>query len=164
MPEIPTGKAKDVADAAPKRKPGRPKGLPKTGGRKRPAPIPVELREYIHRRGRPLELLNAIASGRKVQAADPENPGAKKSVYPTLPDRIAAARVLLAKVAPDLRATELTGAEGKPLIPEPKAMSNFEIARRLAFILRSAKEEQAEAEARAHGPVTITQPRPEPEP
>ena len=100
-----------------KRLVGRPKGQPRTGGRPKGSRnrLPEELRRYIDQRGRPLDFLAAIAAGRKVTAADPENPDRKVRVYPSLPDRIAAARALLNKLLPDLKSSELTGAGGGPV-------------------------------------------------
>ncbi|MGR3562952.1 MAG: hypothetical protein ACU0FH_16775 [Heliomarina sp.] len=133
-----------MTDQAEKRGPGRPPGLPKTGGRKPGSSnkLPTELRQFINQRGRPLEFLAAIADGRKVSAADPGNPGKKIRVYPSLRERAAAAETLLSKLLPDLRATELTGKDGGPLEVERKraglADDDLETARQLAFILAKA--------------------------
>lgn len=139
---------------APEKRPvGRPKGLPKTGGRKPKSGnrVPEELRRFINQRGRPLELLAAIADGRMVSAADPQNPGKKLRVYPSLSDRVIAARVLLGKVLPDLKSTELTGPNGAPLDMGQDAISTFDLARRMAFVLAQGVEiadQQAEAATR----------------
>ncbi len=132
-----------VSDKTLKRRPGRPKGLAKTGGRKPGSKniVPSDLRRFINQRGRPLELLAAIASGRKVSAGDPGNPSAKIRVYPTLNERVSAAKVLTNKLVPDLRATEISGSDGGPVKIEDKPYTKMELARRLLFILREATEE-----------------------
>lgn len=116
---------------------GRPKGTVKTGGRKPGAVnrLPEELRRFINQRGRPLELLAAIADGRKVSAADPANPGAKIRVYPSLNERVFAARTLLNKLLPDLKSTELSGPDGGPISVAPESVSDVDLARRIAFAL-----------------------------
>ena len=116
---------------------GRPKGTAKTGGRK-PGAVnrpPDELRRFINHRGRPLELLAAIADGRKVSAANPEKPGEIIRVYPSLNERVSAARTLLNKLLPDLKSSELTGPDGAALDLGQQSMSPFELARRIAFTL-----------------------------
>jgi hypothetical protein len=136
-----------------KRGPGRPPGLPKTGGRKKGTgnKLPAELRHFINERGRPLDFLAAIASGRKVTAADPSDPGKKLSVYPTLSERAKAAETLLGKILPDLKSTELSGPEGEPLIPagancNSQLPPDVETARRVAFLLASGLNAQNENE------------------
>jgi hypothetical protein len=160
-----------VADSAfsdpPKRPPGRPKGLPKTGGRRkgvnRHAP---ELRAFIDQRGRPLEFLAAIAAGRKLTAADPADPTKTTRLYPSLEARAAAARSLLNKLLPDLKATELTGADGGPIATTN--VNDFDLARRLAFLLASATVEHQPVESPwalpARSPEPVVEPLPEPEP
>lgn len=137
-----------MAESAEKRGPGRPKGLPKTGGRQPGSGnrVPAELRQFINQRGRPLELLSAIADGRKVSAADPEDPGRKIRVYPSLKERTVAATTLLNKLLPDLRATELTGKDGEALIPDDQPVSDFELARKAAFLLAKVNHQLVERE------------------
>lgn len=124
------------------RGPGRPKGLPKTGGRRPASDLPVELRPFVNQRGRPLEFLAAVAAGRKVSVADPENYGQKIRVYPTMEQRVSAARVLAAKLMPDLKAVEGAAVNNVQVIigDEDAALAfgrrdPIETARRLAFIL-----------------------------
>ena len=58
--------------------------------------------------------------------------------YPTLAQRVQASETLLRKLLPDLKATEITGADGAPLI-EPsrrdELYSSMELARRTAYLL-----------------------------
>jgi len=104
--------------AAPaKRPPGRPKGLPRTGGRAKGTPNKATSlsRDYIVRRGAPIAFLCSVVRGTAIEAA-PE-PGARKreKVVPTLDQRIAAAKVLAAKVLPDMKAIEHSGDPAQPM-------------------------------------------------
>ena len=81
----------------------------------------------------------------------------KKSwCYPTLAQRVQAGETLLRKLLPDLKATELSGPDGAPLI-EPshydELMSTTEAAQRIAFIL--AKGVGAKQELDEMGASTI---------
>ena len=103
---------------APKRKPGRPKGYPRSGGRaKGTANKSSQLgRDFIIRRGAPIETLCKIAKGEKIQAAADTASAAKRNgVYPTIDQRLAAARILAAKIVPDMKSVELAGPLGEPL-------------------------------------------------
>jgi hypothetical protein len=73
--------------------PGRPKGLPKTGGRKAGTPnlMTPEYREHIAKRGKPIELLCDISAGREI------DDGGKKR-KPTLAERTRAAETLSRKL------------------------------------------------------------------
>ena len=107
-----------AATEAPKRKPGRPKGTPRTGGRKPGTPNRTSQvgRDYIVRNGTPIEVLCKIARGIKMlAAADTASAAKRAAVYPTVDQRLAAARILAAKIVPDMRAVEHTGAAGEPL-------------------------------------------------
>lgn len=105
--------------------------------------VPGELRRFINQRGRPLELLAAIADGRKVTAADPDDPGKKIRVYPALRERTSAAKTLLNKLVPDLKSTELSRSDGKPLFDRDPGSGHpdedVELARRLAFLMASGQ-------------------------
>ena len=157
-----------ASEKAEKRGPGRPPGLPKTGGRKPGTAnqLPTELRQFINQRGRPLDLLAAIAAGRQVTAADPDNPGRKIKVYPTLRERTTAAQTLLNKLLPDLRATELTGVDGGPIAIDRTSglPEDIESARQIAFILARSDVQLAplreEPELRPIRDVTRSQPVP----
>lgn len=99
---------------------GRPKGLPKTGGRKKGVTnrISPDIRQTILERGKPLELLCDVARVVKIRVGPQAGPGTPEFVYPTLQDRIHAAETLLRKIAPDLKATEISGPEGQPVLPD----------------------------------------------
>ncbi len=101
---------------APKRKGGRPKGYPKSGGRKPgTANRSSQLgRDFIIKRGAPIETLCKIAKGEKIQAAD-SDVSKRSGIYPTIDQRLTAARILAAKVVPDQKAVEVSGPLGEPL-------------------------------------------------
>ena len=101
----------------PKRPPGRPKGYPKSGGRKPgTANKSSQLgRDFIISKGAPIELLCKIAKGEKIQAADTASAAKRHGIYPTIDQRLTAARILAAKVVPDQKAVEIGGPMGEPL-------------------------------------------------
>ena len=102
----------------PKRRPGRPKGIPRSpnSGRKRGEPNKVDqfARDVI-KEGAPLDFLCKVAQGRKMLRADETGGKKRVPVYPTMDQSLRAAEILSRKVLPDLRATELTGADGGPM-------------------------------------------------
>lgn len=107
-----------------KRGPGRPKGLPRTGGRQKGTPnrLPAAQREVIASKYRPAEFLGRIVLGQRQRVGPPAGPGQPQYAYPTLAQRLQAAEILLAKTLPDLKANELTGPGGAALIPERPAL------------------------------------------
>ena len=108
-----------MADTATeKRKPGRPKGYPRSGGRKPGTPNRKNAitRDYIIKNGCPLSVLCSIAKGEKIQAADTESASKRAGIFPTIDQRLAAARILAAKVAPDLKSIDLAGGDGAPFV------------------------------------------------
>ena len=96
---------------------GRPRGYPKSGGRKPgTANKSSQLgRDFIIKRGAPIETLCKIAKGEKIQAADSESASKRSGIYPTIDQRLQAARILAAKVVPDQKAVEVSGPLGEPL-------------------------------------------------
>ncbi len=109
----------DVATEAPKPGPGRPKGYPRTGGRARGTPNKATQlgRDFIIRRGAPIEVLCKIARGEKIQAAaDAGSASKRQGVFPSIDQRLAAARILAAKLVPDLKAVEASGPGGGPMV------------------------------------------------
>ena len=101
----------------PKRKPGRPKGTPRTGGRAKGTPNRDRTAtiERIQKEADPVLFLCKVCRGDRMEAA-PE-PGAKKRThwFPTADQRITAAQTLARKVLPDLKAIEHAGPLGEPL-------------------------------------------------
>ena len=102
---------------APKRKPGRPKGTPRTGGRAKGTPNRRNMvgRDFIIKRGAPVAFLCSVVRGGRFTAAPELGSGKRTHVFPTIDQRIRAAEILSRKVLPDLKATELTGKDGGPV-------------------------------------------------
>ncbi len=123
-----------------KRRPGKPKGYPKSGGRVKGTPnkSTLQTRDRIQQLADPIAFLADVMAGKRMVAAG--EPGDKKKTwcYPTLAQRVQASETLLRKLLPDLKATELTGKDGAPLI-EPtrrdELYSTMELARRTAYLL-----------------------------
>jgi len=127
-----------IVGSGDKRPPGRAPGLGKVAGsgRKKGVPnkITTDIKETILKRGRPLELLCDVARGIKIRVGAQAGPE-KTFVYPTLPDRIRAAETLLAKIVPSMKASEISGPDGVPLLPEIPQQSNRQTARALLSLL-----------------------------
>ena len=145
VPDAPgTHKHAPVAiQAAPEKgRPGRRKGTRKTGGRKKGVPnkISRDVKETILKRGKPLELLCDVARGVKIRVGPQAGPEKPEYQYPSLQERIAAAKTLLSKIVPDLKSQELSGPDGTPLQFQrnPDEVSDTEIARRIVWILTQA--------------------------
>lgn len=125
--------------------PGRPKGHPKTGGKKAGTPnlMSPEFREWLMERARPFELLASICAGEEIEDKD----GKRK---PTMQERMRAAETITRKLLPDLAATALTGKDGGPIesvhrtgLPDERQ----ETARVLGFLFREWQERIKDAEA-----------------
>ena len=141
-----------------KRGRGRPKGYPKTGGRQRGTPnrCNAQTRERINELADPIAFMTDVMLGKRMSAAGEPGDAKKTWCYPTVDQRVKAGETLLRKVLPDLKATELSGPDGKPLL-EPGELSTLEAARRVAFLLASG----ADLSARA-APTSGAEPRPRP--
>ena len=102
---------------APKRKPGRPRGTPRTGGRKAGTPNRVNQisRDYIVKNGSPIAFLCSVVQGKKFTSAKEPGSGERIVSYPSLDQRLHAARILAGKVMPDQKAVEHSGVAGEPL-------------------------------------------------
>lgn len=103
-------------DSAP-RKRGRPKGLPKTGGRQKGTKnhVTPDLRQELMQRANPVRFLADVMQGRRVRVGPQAGPGPVEWQYPSLDQRVKAANTLLSKLLPDLKATELSGPNGGPV-------------------------------------------------
>jgi len=108
-----------TTEAPAKLRPGRKKGMPKVAGSGRPKGSPNKVtritRDFIIKKGAPIDVLCKIAQGQLLSAA--VEPGSRKreKVYPTLDQRKEAARILAPMVVPNLKAIEITGADGGPV-------------------------------------------------
>ena len=101
----------------PKRKPGRPRGYPKSGGRQKGTcnKDRAQTVERIATLADPIGFLCSVCKGDRMEAA--LEPGAKKRTwwYPTGDQRIQAGMALARKVMPDQKAVELAGPLGEKL-------------------------------------------------
>lgn len=134
--------------------PGRPKGYPKTGGKKAGTPnlMSPEFRVWLLERAKPFELLASVCAGEEIEDKD----GRRK---PTMQERMRAAETISRKLLPDLRATELTGAEGGPVAVQGVVNGlpdgNAELVRRVMFMLTKSFHEM---DSRADTPEPVNQP------
>lgn len=105
------------ATTEPKRKPGRSKGYPRTGGRNKGTPNRKNLvtRDYVIKEGAPLAFLCSVVRGKRITAAAAPGDSKRVHVFPSLDQRLRAAEILSRKVLPDLKSQELTGKEGGPV-------------------------------------------------
>jgi|SRR5579863_7378716 len=91
----------------------RPRGLPKTGGRKKGVAnkINVATRERIMQEADPIGLLISVVNGESVKTATLDDNGRtiEAEVLPTLDQRLDAAQFLAKKLLPDLKAIEMSG-------------------------------------------------------
>ena len=143
----------DVTILEPARRgPGRPKGLGRVPGSGRKPGVPnrttAELREYITRKGRPVELLVAVAAGRRVRVA--------KATYanPSLQERLFAAKLLLDRIVPVAKPSDADAATGRheDALAELERRAaeadglppEIDSARRVAFLLAAGIAAQAD--------------------
>ena len=137
------------AAAPAKRRPGKPRGLPKSGGRVKGTPnrSTVQTRDRIQELADPIQFLADVMAGKRMVAAGEPGDMKKTWCYPTLAQRVQASETLLRKLLPDLKATEITGADGAPLI-EPtrrvELLGTMEAARLILAALREGVEAEAE--------------------
>ncbi len=105
------------ATEATKRKRGRPKGLPRTGGRAKGTPNRTNqiTRDYIIKEGAPVAFLCSVVKGKRFTSAKEPGAAERTHVYPSLDQRLRAAEILARKVTPDLKSQELTGKDGGPV-------------------------------------------------
>lgn len=122
--------------AALKKKTGRPKGTPKTGGRKKPGPNPYGKagREYLAEHAGHLDLLIRILNGKGIKLAGPT--GKPKWWYPDKGDVLWALDRALQRTVPVLQAQEISGPEGGPIQSEDLTpIGDLELARQIDSLL-----------------------------
>ncbi len=130
-PVVETGTRPSAPESEPpKRKRGRPKGVPNKVNR---------IAKEAIAEAEPHSFLIRVMEGRVFKRAGESGAKRRTGCYPTLTESISAAETLLRKISPDLKATELTGKDGAPLV-EP-TYSTTEVARRIAFILAKATQD-----------------------
>ncbi len=93
------------------RKPGRPPGYPKSGGRAKGTPnrSTVQTRDRIQELADPIAFLADVMAGKRMVAAGEPGDMKKTWCYPSLAQRVQASETLLRKLLPDLRSVENTG-------------------------------------------------------
>ncbi len=128
----------------------------------------VQTRDRIQKLADPIQFLADVMAGKRMVAAGEPGDMKKTWCYPTLAQRVQASETLLRKLLPDLKATELTGKDGAPLL-EPTRRdglhSKMELARSLAYVLAAGDDAKRELAA-LDEPTIDTEPQhiPEPEP
>ncbi len=102
----------------PKRPPGRPRGYPKSGGRKKGVAnrTRVQTLERINQEADPIGFLIRVASGYQFEAAAVPGGNEKVKMYPSHDQRLDAAKVLARKVLPDTKSVEMSGEGGEPFV------------------------------------------------
>jgi hypothetical protein len=151
--------ASAIATSEPRARRGRPRGLPKTGGRRKGQPnfITKDMKEaIIASRGNPVAFLLRIIEGQRIRVGPLAGPAKPQFEYPTLADRIRAAMALAQKILPDMKATELSGPGGAPV--EVMAIDVEERAEQLREIGRLLREQPVTP------PPSLRSPFPDPEP
>jgi hypothetical protein len=125
-----------------KRGPGRPPGLPRTGGRAAGTPnrTTAAQRELIVSKYQPVEFLGKVMMGQRIRTGPQAGPGKAAFSYPSLEQRIRAAELLTRKVLPDLAANEITGAAGAPLVPESRPVSQEALMAGLVAMWQEARK------------------------
>jgi hypothetical protein len=125
LPEAPRGR-------------GRPKGLAKTGGRKKGTPnqylTSKQIRDVLLRKSDALDVLADIVQGKQYLTAGPT--GKSFWTYPSMAERLSALRIVADKCIPSLMATEISGPDGKDLFAGVAAPSEpRQLARAVVSLL-----------------------------
>ena len=95
----------------------------------------------------PIAFLSDVMAGKRMVAAGEPGDAKKTWCYPTLAQRVQAGETLLRKLLPDLKATELSGPDGEPLIAPARRdelMSTMGAARLILATLREGEEAAGE--------------------
>ena len=106
--------AEKRAQDKPKGPGGRPRGLPKTGGRRKgTVNRATEVgRAYVQKHSRDIATLCDVAAGRQIWVADPKDPTKRIKVYPSMDARLAAASKTVVLHVPAMKAIEIGGLDG----------------------------------------------------
>ena len=130
-------------DETPLKKRGRPKGSKNR--------LTAEARGVLAKHGLAgLRQLCAIAAGRPVYR--PRSSGERQMLMPNLDQMLTAQKAIVDRLVPQLKATELTGAEGAPLIPtdaDTKSIANA--------VLNFARDRLVTEKAQKDGPLKPTE-------
>ena len=142
------GAAVDVPgdDATPKKRgPGRPKGSKKPAGSGRKHfrdKTRDDLRKDLLQDSQALVALAQIARGEKFFSGSGGPAGKDSWRRPSIQQRLRAIELVLSKCLPDLQSTELSGPEGKPLIPAPQLDTRETAIAVLSLMRNSAVRER----------------------
>jgi hypothetical protein len=127
------------------RGPGKPKGHPKTGGRKKGTPNVASqtTRAEIQARvvtvaNSALEKMARIAAGEAIFSGPHGSVGKASRRVPSIEMQMRAASTIIDKVLPALKASEITGADGAPLIPSAAEPNKRDLARAIMGVFRDA--------------------------
>ena len=125
---------------APRRAPGRAPGSPKVPGSGRrkgvPSAMGKEARLFLAAHSGYLDTICRVCAGKAVKMSGPT--GKKVWFHPEWKDRRWAIELVASKLLPTMAASELSGPEGERLLPTNLAMTDKELARRVALILTQA--------------------------
>lgn len=135
----------EVVVSLDKRRGGRPKGLPKTGGRTKGTPnkLSMDQRERIAKAGDPIGFLIAVMRGRGA---------AVKGMHITPEMRVAVALRLFGKLMPDPKDDGTGSGPGltlDDLANRSGSHPNIELGRRMAYVITCAEREMDEQAAAA---------------
>jgi hypothetical protein len=132
--------ASNGSTETPKAATGRPKGYPKTGGRRKGADSAIgkEGREWLAKNSKALDVLARVASGKAVRIAGPT--GKKLWHYPDWEDRKWAVEQILPRLVPALSAAEFSGPDGGPLTTE--SLLPMEMMQRLGALFSAFQQRQ----------------------
>ena len=136
----------DLATETPKRPRGRPKGLAKTGGRKRGVKNrdSAAAIDAIVQSADPVGFLQMVCKGLLIQCHDPtsDDPKATTMTRPSLDQRVDAAKFLANKVRASLKALELSGQVGGQGV-QPDATRDAEFNRWLSEIFPGKEDTES---------------------
>lgn len=125
---------------------GRPKGTPNKVNR---------IAKEAIAEAEPHSFLIKVMLGRQFKRAGTEGAKRRVACYPTLGESITAAETLLRKIAPDMKATEISGPEGGPIRTEDATrLGMVELGRRAAFLLDLVGRDAGEAGQEGHSETT----------
>jgi hypothetical protein len=106
--------------------------------------VTAELREKITA-AKPIEFLIKVCEGQRVRVGPQAGPLDAQFVYPSVEQRLRAAELLVKKILPDLTSSEITGANGAPLIPEAAPVDVSVIAESAIVLLQRHRAKQGAA-------------------
>jgi hypothetical protein len=87
-----------------------------------------EIRAELLSRSNAIEVLADICAGKKLFCGPKGEAGKPAWRYPSIAHRMRALEIVLSKVVPDLKSSEVTGKDGVPLYPENKQVDTTALA------------------------------------